>query len=90
MFVGLVRDPEWQPPDGFNGPGRRRSWHVPWRAILWVAAMWGLLRLVPVVVDTFGGLAGYGLLLATVSLGVWRFDRWCSRQYWRGLRDYQS
>jgi hypothetical protein len=90
MFVGLVRDPEWQPPDGFPGREPRRSWGLPWRAIAWVAAIWGLLRLVPVVDDAFGSLAAYGLLVASMSLGVWRLDRWCSRQYWRGLRDYQS
>jgi hypothetical protein len=90
MFVGLVRDPEWQPPDGFGGSDRDRSWDVPWRSLAWLAAFLVLLRLVPIVGDAFGSLAAYGLLVATVSLGVWRLDRWCSRQYWRGLRDYQS
>jgi hypothetical protein len=91
MFVGLVRDPDWRPPDGFGDPrGPRRQWSFPWRAVVWLAVFWGLLRLVPAVNDAFGALAGYGLIVATVSLGVWRLDRWCSRQYWRGLRDYQS
>ena len=90
MFVGLVRDPEWQPPEGFPEPHRGREWRVPWRALLWLAVFWSLLSLVPAVNDAFGPLAGYGLLVAAVSLGVWRLDRWCSRQYWRGLRDYQS
>jgi hypothetical protein len=90
MFLGLVRDPEWQPPEGFPDPRRRRDWSVPWRAFAWVAVLLGLLRLVPTVDDAFGSLAAYGLIVATVSLGVWRLDRWCSRQYWRGLRDYQS
>jgi hypothetical protein len=92
MFVGLVRDPGWQPPEGFPEPGPEpgRSWRIPWRAVIWVAVLIGLLRLVPVVEDAFGPLVGYGLLVATVSLGVWRFDRWCGRLYWRGLRDYQS
>ena len=90
MFVGLVRDPDWQPPDGLPDPHGRRQWSVPWRALVWLAVFCGLLKLVPTVDDAFGPLAGYGLLVAAMSLGVWRLDRWCSRQYWRGLRDYQS
>jgi hypothetical protein len=38
----------------------------------------------------FGGGAGYAVILLAVTAGLWRLDRWCSRQYWRGLRDYQS
>jgi hypothetical protein len=38
----------------------------------------------------FGEFAGYLLLCFNVGLGFWRFDRWCAKQYWSGLRDYQS
>jgi hypothetical protein len=90
MFVGLVSDPRWEPPDGLPEPEPHRSWPVPWRALAWVATFWVLLALIPAADDAGGPLAGYGLLLATVVLAVWRLDRWCSRQYWRGLRDHQS
>lgn len=91
-FVGLVSDPRWEPPDDSHEPQRRwnRSWRVPWRLLIWLAAWWGLMMLVPVADHTLGALAGYLLLIFNISLGVWRFERWCSRQYWRGLRDYQS
>jgi hypothetical protein len=46
--------------------------------------------LVPVVGHAFGEFAGYVLLCFNVALGFWRFDRWCAKQYWSGLRDYQS
>jgi hypothetical protein len=90
MFVGLVRDPEWQAPDGFPEPSPRRSWEVPWRALAWLAVLGGLLKLEPVVARVAGAPIGYGFLLATVALGVWRFDRWCARLYWRGLQEYQQ
>jgi hypothetical protein len=47
------------------------------------------MALVPVANQTFGGLAGFVVLLLAVALALWRLDRWCSRQYWRGLRDYK-
>jgi hypothetical protein len=28
-------------------------------------------------------------LLLVLALGFWRLERWCSRQYWRGLRDFK-
>ena len=90
MFVGLVRDPRWEPPEGSPEPGPRRSWRVPWRAVAWIAAFWAVLALVSVVDHAFGELAAYGLLLLTVTLAAWRLDRWMGRQYLRGLRDYQS
>ena len=48
------------------------------------------MLLVPVVGHAAGQFAGYLLLCFNVALGFWRFDRWCSKQYWSGLRDYQS
>jgi hypothetical protein len=90
MFLGLVRDPEWQPPDGFPEPSPDRPWEVPWRALAWLAGLGTMLKLEPVVEHEAGAVVGYGFLLATVALGAWRLDRWCSRLYWRGLRDYQS
>ena len=96
-FVGLVSDPRWEPPegggsdpDGERGNPLRR---VPWSIVLfviWLGVWVGLMALVPIVAHAFGGLAGYLLLCFNVGIGFWRFDRWCSRQYWRGLRDYQA
>jgi hypothetical protein len=55
-----------------------------------VVAWWGLLALVPAAEHAFGPLPGYAFLLLVVALGLWRLDRWCARQYWRGLRDYRA
>jgi hypothetical protein len=91
-FVGLVSDPRWEPPEGQPDPDRRRPrmWRMPWSLLIWTAIFVGLMMLVPVVGGAIGPGAGYALLLANVALGVWRVDRWCAKQYWRGLRDYQS
>jgi hypothetical protein len=92
MFVGLVRSSDWEPsppPEPSERP-RGRSWSVPWRALAWVALWWGLMAAVPLADHLLGGLAGYGVLLLAVTLGLWRLDRWCSRQYWHGLREYQA
>jgi hypothetical protein len=89
LFVGLVRGDEWGPPeDAPAGPGP--VWHVPWQGLAWVATVFGLMFLGPVAGRAFGGLAGYAALLLAVGLGGWRIDRWCARQYWRALRDYQA
>jgi hypothetical protein len=96
MFVGLVKDPgrDWRPPDDGPDPGPRRSWNVQWglvlRVLAWVCAIAGMFALVPIADRVIGDFAGYVLILATVALGVWRIDRWCAGQYWRGLKDYQS
>jgi hypothetical protein len=90
MLVGLVRSNEWGPPDDMPAPRRGRRWHVPWRPLAWLAVFCGLMAVVPVVAHAFGGLAGYALLLLAVTLGLWRVEHWCARQYWRGLRDYQA
>jgi hypothetical protein len=89
-FVGLVSDPRWEPPDDqpeSRGPHRRQ---VPWRALAWIAVVVAMVLTVPVADHALGPLAGYGWMLAAIAVAVWRIDRWCSRQYWRGLRDYQS
>jgi hypothetical protein len=92
-FVGLVSDPRWEPPEG-NGDGdrerRHRTWRIPWRLLAWVTLLVGLMLLVPVLGHALGEFAGYLLLCFNVGLGFWRFDRWCAKQYWSGLRDYQS
>jgi hypothetical protein len=90
-FVGLVADPRWEPPGGDNDPERRRnrSWRVPWALLLWTLLIVGLMLLVPVVDRVVGPFAGYLLLVFNVGLGLWRVDRWCAKQYWQGLRDYQ-
>ena len=87
--MGLVRDPDWQPPEGFPGR-RRRRWAVPWRAIATVAVFCLMLWLVPVVDHAFGPFAGYGFLLAAITFGGWRLDRAMGPTYLRGLKDYQA
>jgi hypothetical protein len=90
LVFGLVHDrgpetsPEEIPPER---PGRR--WHIPWRPLAWVAAACWLMALVPNLDGAFGGLAGYAVLLAAVALRFWRLERWGSRQYWHGLREYK-
>ena len=93
LLVGLVHAREWELPEEPPEPPEPppgRGWAIPWRAIVTVAAWWALLAFLPTAVhEAFGGLAGYLALLAVVGLGSWRLERWCSRQYWRGLRDYK-
>jgi hypothetical protein len=92
-FVGLVSDPKWEPPEGSGEPERERrprTWRIPWSLLIWVTLLIGLMLLVPVAGHAFGAFAGYLLLCFNVGLGFWRFDRWCAKQYWRGLRDYQA
>jgi hypothetical protein len=95
MFVGLVKDPgrDWRPPDDQPDGDRRRSWQVPWRLVarvtIWAALLGALFALVPVADHVLGHLAAYVLILLAVSLGVWRVDRWFSRQYWEGLSEHQ-
>ncbi len=54
------------------------------------ASLAALIALVPFVDHELGDLAGYLLILTVITAGAVRLDRWCSRQYWRGLRDYSS
>ncbi len=51
---------------------------------------WTLLLLAPLAGREFGGGVGYLVLIFDVALGSWRLNRWTSRRYTRGLRDYQS
>jgi hypothetical protein len=90
MLVGLVRGNEWRPPDGPPEPPRGPTWRVPWRPVAWLVVVCVLMALVPVAGHAFGGLVGYAVLLLAVGLGLWQVERWCDRQYWRGLRDYQA
>jgi hypothetical protein len=92
-FVGLVSDPRWEPPEGLPDPEpsrRHGTWHMPWSLLAWTGIFVALMLLVPVVGGAVGAGAGYVLLCVNVALGVWRVDRWCAKQYWRGLREYQS
>jgi hypothetical protein len=93
-FVGLVSDPRWEPPDDSPEPRRRRNWHwhwdVPWNVVAWVVMWWTLLLLAPLAGRELGGGVGYLVLIGDVALGSWRLNRWTSRRYTRGLRDYQS
>jgi hypothetical protein len=90
LLVGLVHVHEWELPEEEPAPRPRRTWQMPWRLLAWVTGICALMALVSPVGHAFGGLAGYGVLLLAVTLGFWRAERWCDRQYWRGLRDYQA
>jgi hypothetical protein len=90
LVVGLIYDDGWEPPDDEPEPPRSsRKWDLPWRPLVWVAVWCWLMALVPVVSTAFGGLAGFGVLMAALALAVWRIDRWCAKQYWAGLREYK-
>lgn len=96
LVFGLVHDRPWEPPDEpwepeEEAPARRPwTWRLPWRPLAWLAAWCWLMALVPIVNSAFGGLAGFGVLMLSVALVAWRIDRWCSRQYWHGLREWKS
>ena len=95
IVLGLVHDRGWEPspdePEADPPPSAAaQRWHAPWRPLAWFAAWCWLMALVPVVTAAAGGLAGYGVLMVAVALALWRADRWCSRQHWRGLRDHRS
>ena len=81
IVVGLIHE-----GDRAASPGSRRA-RGTFRGVGlgWVAAFGGLMAGVPVAEHQAGGVAGYGVLLAAVTLGAWRLDRWAGRQYWRGL-----
>lgn len=87
MFVGLVRDPRWEPPEGEPD---HRTWEIPWRAIAYVVGFCVMLRLVSTIDHALGPVAGYASLCVLLALAAWRFDRWMSRQNWRGMKDYQA
>lgn len=94
LALGLIHDPDWE-PEGWRLPKqdperRRRGWRVPWRPLAWFAAWCWLMALVPIVSGAVDGLAGFGVLIAALALGLWRIERWCARQYWMGLREHKS
>lgn len=90
LVVGLIHDGGREPPDEEPELARpRRKWNLPWRSLVWIAVWCWLMALVPVVSSAFGGLAGFGVLMAALALVVWRIDRWCAKQYWAGLREYK-
>ena len=73
----LVEGSSWKPDP--PEPRRRRPLpRPPWRPFAWLALVLWLLVLAAEV----GGLAGYGLVLAAVSLGSWRLDRYAARWEW--------
>jgi hypothetical protein len=49
-----------------------------------------MMQAVPLASRIVGPAAGYGVLLFAVALGLWRLDRWCSREHWEGLREYRT
>jgi hypothetical protein len=85
-LLGLVHDRGWDPPPDDPGGPRRPLPHLPWRPFAWLAAWCWLLFAAGAV----GGLAGYLIVLLAVTLGCWRVERWCARQYWGGLREYRQ
>jgi hypothetical protein len=97
LILGLVHSSGWDPPDRDPEPPadevRKRlewDWHmVPWRSLAWLAVWCALMAIVPSVTSAFGGLAGFGVLMAAVALGFWRLERFCARQYWDGLREHK-
>jgi hypothetical protein len=100
LVFGLVHGNGWEPPgSGSNQPeddevpARKRlewDWHmIPWRALVWLAVWCVLMAIVPFVSSTFGGLAGFGVLMLAVALAFWRLERFCARQYWAGLREFK-
>jgi hypothetical protein len=99
LVFGLVHGHGWELPDhGWEPPEdefperhhREWDWHmVPWRSLVWLALWVVLMAVVPYVSTTFGGLAGFGVLMAAVALAFWRLERFCARQYWNGLREYK-
>jgi hypothetical protein len=93
LVLGLIHDGGWdpEPPEEEPEPEPRpvRKWNLPWRSLAWLTVWVWLLAVVPVVNSAFGGLAGFGVLIAAVVLILWRIDRWCAKQYWAGLREYK-
>jgi len=57
---------------------------------MWVATLLAMVALVPLADHLIGNLAGYVMILTVVLIGALRVEYWCSRQYWRGLRDYPA
>jgi hypothetical protein len=99
LVFGLVHGSGWEPPDRGpeppedEVPTRKRlewDWHmIPWHALAWLALWCVLMAIVPFMSSTFGGLAGFGVLMLAVALAVWRLERFCASQYWHGLREYK-
>lgn len=99
LVFGLVHGNGWEPPGWEPEPPgdevrERRGWEwdwrtLPWRSLAWVAVWVFLMAIVPFVSGTFGGLAGFGVLMVAVALALWRLERFCARQYWDGLREFK-
>lgn len=89
MIIGLVRSDDGPPPD-LPGPPGGPDWQIPWPVVFWLVVIGALMAAVPVVTHAVGGLAGYGVVLVIVVVVSLRLEKWCSRQYWRGLRDHQA
>ena len=97
LVFGLVNDGGWEPPEHGWEPGeddlperRPWTWRLPWKPLAWLAVWCWLMALIPVVSSSFGGLAGFGVVILVVVLACWRIDRFCARQHWDGMRDYKQ
>jgi hypothetical protein len=86
LVFGLVQDRGWEPDEDPEPAAPRRLPHVPWRPFAWFA-VWCWLVLLG---GTIGGFAGFLVVVGASAAGYWRFDRWCARQHWTGLRDHRS
>jgi hypothetical protein len=97
LVFGLVHGSDWEPPEYGPEPPvdpirKHGEWNwqmVPWGGLARLALWCVLMAIVPFVSSTFGGLAGFAVLMAAVALAFWRLERFCARQYWQGLRDYK-
>ena len=89
LVLGLIHDSGWEPPAEEPDPRPNRKWNLPWRSLVWAAVWCWMMALVPTVSSAFGGLAGFGVLMAAVVLLFWRLERWCAKQYWAGLREHK-
>jgi hypothetical protein len=82
LEAGGGRDDRPEPDEPPRGPLPRPSW----RPFAWLALVCWLLFLAPAL----GGVAGYALFLAAVTLGAWRIERWAAAQAWGALRQHRQ
>jgi len=82
LEAGGGRDDRPEPDEHARGPLPR----LPWRPFAWLALVCWLITLAPLI----GGIAGYALFLAAVTVGAWRVERWAARQAWGALAQHRQ